>query len=118
MSHGHVFVIAVLIPLALAGAVLMARKVGGSDLTAGGLRWLTRGYLPFAAMALLLQFYKGVHFVYSARGGEDDYHRIGASLFGGSAALRHGLYGVIHVGMALSLGVFLVFLMRSLKRRP
>lgn len=32
LVHGHVFVIGVLLPLALAGALLMARRIGGDEI--------------------------------------------------------------------------------------
>ena len=117
LVHGHVFLIAVILPLVLAGAVLMARKVGGQELTSRRIKWLTRGYLPFATLTVALQFYKGLHFIYSARSDHSDFQAISDSLFAGSAPLRHGLYGLSHTGMAIGLGVFLFFLWGSLKQR-
>ena len=48
--HGHIFTIGVLLPLALAGALLMARRAGGREIGQRSLHWLVRGYLPAAAV--------------------------------------------------------------------
>ncbi|MEZ4387039.1 MAG: hypothetical protein R3D98_05595 [Candidatus Krumholzibacteriia bacterium] len=117
LLHGHVFVMAVLMPIALAGALVLGRLVGGAEVSARGLRWLTRGYLPLAAASLALQLYKGYHVLLMARAGERDFVVIDAAFMGGSHVLRYGLYAVVHTAMGVSLGVFLVLLWRSLGRR-
>lgn len=117
LVHGHVLVSATLIPLAMAGALLLARRAGAAELSARSLRWLTRGYLPCVSLAVLLMLYKGYHVLLSVRFGERDLEAIDAAYFGGLRALRHGVYGVVHVGMALGLGVFSVALWRSLDSR-
>ena len=117
LVHGHAFVTGVLLPIALAGALFLARKCGGAELSSRSLRWLTRGYLPFVTANVLLMLYKGYHVLLAVRFGERDFDLIDARFFGGSLALRHGIYGTVHVGMALSRGVFGVALWRSLKSR-
>ncbi len=116
LVHGHVFLVGVLIPIAMGGALLMARKAGGAELSPTALQWLTRGYLPFVTLTVLLMLYKGYHTLLSVRFGARDFDAIGASYFGGLSWLRHGVYGLSHIAMALSLGVFVVALGRSLKR--
>ena len=49
LVHGHVLTMGVLLPMALAGALVLARKAGGSEVGSRMLFVLTRGFLPFAA---------------------------------------------------------------------
>jgi hypothetical protein len=117
LLHGHVLVSGALIPLACAGALLLARRAGGRELRQATLFWLTRGYLPFLCTSLCLMLYKGYHVLLAVRGGELDLAAIDERFFFGRTMLRHEVYGVAHVGMALSLGVFAVALWRSLGAR-
>ena len=116
LVHGHVLVSATLIPIAMAGALVLARRAGGAELSRRSVAWLTRGYLPCVTLAVLLMLYKGYHVLLSVRFGESDLDAIDAAYFGGVTALRHAVYGVVHVGMALGLGLFAVALWRSLAR--
>ena len=116
LVHGHVFLSGVLIPLAMAGALFLGRKSGGTELSSAPLRWLTRGYLPCVSVTMLLMLYKGYHVLLAVRHGARDLDQVDADYFGGIAWLRHGVYGAAHVGMAVSLGVFVVALWRSLRR--
>jgi len=115
LVHGHVFTLGVLLPLALAGALVLARRAGGREVSRLGLRCLTWGYLPFAAASLLLQLYKGYHVLLMARGGTLDFVAIDAAFMGGSHLFRYGIYAVVHGGMGVALGAFLVTLWRSLR---
>lgn len=115
LVHGHVFVTGVLLPLALAGMLFLARKVGGKPVGTKPVAFVTRGYLPFVTTTVLLMLYKGYHFLLKARAGETSLAKIDESFFGGSLALRHALYGLAHTGMAVCLVVFLVAIWRSLK---
>lgn len=116
LVHGHLMVTGVLVPIAMAGALLLARRAGGAELAPRTLRWLTRGYLPFVSVTMLLMLYKGYHVLLSVRFGARDLDAVDAAYFGGLVALRHAVYGVAHVGMAVCLGVFVVGLWRSLRR--
>lgn len=118
LVHGHVFTIGVLLPLALAGALVLSRRAGGGEVPGWAQRTLTRGYLPFAALALALQLYKGYHFLLMARAGERDFALIDAAFLGGSHVLRYGIYAIVHSGMGIALGIFLVALWRSLGSKP
>ena len=111
LVHGHMLVTGVLMPIALAAALDLARRSGGSELSPRTLRWLTWGYVPFTALML----YKGYHTLLSVRFGARDFDAIDAAYFGGLVPLRHAVYGLTHVGMAVSLGVVGVALWRSLK---
>ena len=117
LVHGHVFVTAVLIPIAMAGALFLALKAGGSELGPRPLAWLTRGYLPSVTATVLLMIYKGYHVLLAVRSGERDLDAVDRAYFGGLVALRHGVYAVAHIAMALSLGVFVVALWRSLRAK-
>ncbi len=117
LVHGHVFTLGVLLPLALAAALLLAGKTGGSEVPHWAQKTLTRGYLTFAALSLALQLYKGYHFLLAARGGERDFVVIDEAFMGGSHVLRYVIYATLHTGMGLTLGAFLVALWRSLGRQ-
>lgn len=116
LVHGHVLLTGVVLPICLAGALFLARRCGGGELSRGALLWLTRGYLPCVTVAVVLMLYKGYHVLLSVRFGARDFDAIDAAYFGGIVGLRHAVYAVSHVGMALGLGVFVVALWRSLRR--
>jgi hypothetical protein len=115
LVHGHVFVMGVLVPIAMAGALVLARRIGGGEVSGRGLAWLLRGFLPLAAASLALQLYKGYHILLMARAGERDLAVIDHAFMGGSHVLRYAVYAVVHTGMGVSLGAFLVLLWRSLR---
>ena len=117
LVHGHVFLTAVLIPIAMAGALLLARRAGGRESPSRSIRWLTQGYLPFVTATILLMLYKGYFILLQVRGGEQDLAIVNDRFFGGQTLLRHSIYGLVHTGMAVCLVVFLVALWRSLKPR-
>ena len=116
LVHGHMLVTGVLMPLALAAALDLAHRSGGAELSVRSLRWLTRGYLPCVSATLALMLYKGYHTLLSVRFGARDFDAIDANYFGGLVWLRHGVYGLSHIAMSLSLGVFVVAIWRSLRR--
>jgi hypothetical protein len=116
LVHGHVFLTSVLIPIAMAGSLFLARKAGGAELGTRPVAWLTRGYLPAVTVTVLLMLYKGYHVLLAVRGGERDLDAVDRAYFGGLVGLRHGVYALAHVAMAVSLGVFVVALWRSLRR--
>jgi hypothetical protein len=117
LVHGHVFVMAVILPLVLGTALLMARQAGGREVGPRGLAWLVWGYLPFAAAAAALQLVKGYHVLLAVRGGQADLAAVDAAFLGGAHVLRYVLYGLVHGGLGVTLGVFLVALWRSLRPR-
>lgn len=114
LMHGHVIVSGMLVPLACAGALLVARRIGGRELRPATLAWLTRGYLPFLGLTLSLMLVKAYHVLLAVRRGDTDLRAIDERFFFGLEPVRHAIYGLAHVGMALSLGVFAVALWRSL----
>jgi hypothetical protein len=118
LVHGHVFVTAVLMPIAMAGALALTRSAGGTEVGARARAWLTRGYLPFVSATVLLMLYKGYHVLLAVRRGETDLAEVHAGLFGGAVGLRHAVYGLAHVGMAVSLVAFLWGVWRSLGGAP
>lgn len=114
LVHGHAMMIGVLIPVALAGMLHLARAHGGSELSRRALSWTIGLYVPFSALVVALMLYKGYHVLLSARFGRTDVAAIDAALFAGSKALRHGIYGLSHTAMAIGLCVFAWCLWRSL----
>lgn len=117
LVHGHVFTLGVLLPLALAGALVLGLRVGGRPVGTRAMAWLTRGFLPFAAATVALQLFKGYYVLLAVRHGQSDLAVVDAAFMGGSASLRYAVYAIIHSGMGVTLGVFLVALWRSLGRR-
>jgi hypothetical protein len=117
LVHGHVFTLGVLMPLALAGALVLARQAGGRPVGPRALAWLTGGFLPFATATMALQLFKGYFVLLAVRHGQVDLAAVDAAFMGGSAVLRYTIYAFVHTGMALTLGVFLVALWRSLGRQ-
>lgn len=116
LVHGHVFTAGVLLPLALAGALHLARRAGGGEV---GLRvrtlfaWL---FLPFTALSLVLLLLKGYHVLLAVRRGETDLGAIDAAFLGGHHAFRYAVYGTVHSLMGLGLVILLVAIWRSLGR--
>ena len=117
LLHGHVFLIGMIIPLCLAFAMVLARRIGGAAISPRGQAFLTRGYLPLAAIALGLMLYKAYHVLLAVRGGNSDLDAVYGNLFGGITPLRHAAYGLTHTGMSVCLAVFLVSLWRSLSTK-
>lgn len=117
LVHGHVFTLGVLLPLALAGALVLGLKSGGRPVGVGIQAWLTRGFLFFAALTVALQLFKGYAIMLAVRHGNHDMAAVDAAFMGGSLAMRHAIYGIIHTGMGVTLCVFLVGLWRSLAKR-
>ena len=121
LVHGHVFTLGVLLPLAVAGALILGLQVGGKPVGPRALAWLRRGFLPFAVATVVLQLFKGYYVLLAVRHGQSDLAAIDAAFLGGSDILRYAIYALVHSGMGLTLGVFLVALWRSLGtggRRP
>jgi hypothetical protein len=118
LVHGHVLVTAVVLPLVMALALDLARRSGGRELGERPLRWLVRGYLPFVCATVGLMLYKGYHVLLSVRFGATDFDAIQAASFGGIIALRKATYAFAHIGMSVTLGVFVIALFRSLRERP
>jgi len=117
LVHGHALLIGVLVPVMLASMLHLGRVYGGGELGRRGLAWALRLYVPFSALAVALMLYKGYHVLLSVRFGKTDMAGIDEALFAGSKALRHGVYGLSHVAMAVGLGIFGWCLWRSLGRR-
>ena len=117
LVHGHVFTAGVLLPLALAGALHLARRAGGGEVgprTRALFAWL---FLPCTALSLGLLLVKGYHVLLAVRGGEADLGVIDAAFLGGHQPLRYLLYGAVHGGMGLGLLILLVGVWRSMNRR-
>jgi hypothetical protein len=117
LVHGHVFTVGVLLPLALAGALVLARKAGGAEVGPRLLAVLTWGFLPFAVASIALQLFKGYFILLSVRNGQLDMGAVDAAFLAGSSTLRYVAYAVVHSGLGISLGIFLVGLWRSLGRK-
>ncbi len=117
LVHGHLILIGVLLPVALAGMLHLARAHGGRELGPRSLAWVVYLYLPCATVTGLLMLYKGYHVLLAARHGEADLARIDETFFAGNTALRYAIYGLSHTGMAVGLGIFAWCLWRSLGTR-
>ncbi len=117
LVHGHILVIGVLFPIAMACVLYLARVCGGAEVSRRALRWIVNMYLPFVSASILLLLYKGYHVLLSARAGMTDMSQIDGNLFAGSKMLRHSIYGLSHSGMAFALCMFSWCVWRSLKTK-
>ena len=117
LVHGHILVIGVLFPFAMAAVLYLAQACGGSEISERALRWITTVYLPSVAVSVLLMLYKGYHVLLLARAGVADMRQIDSELFAGSSMLRHGLYGLSHTGMGIALCIFAWCVWRSLRTK-
>ncbi len=115
LVHGHILVTGVLLPIAMAAVLHLARVYGGAPISPAKLRWILRTYLPFVTVTVGLMLYKAYHVLLAVRGGETDMALIDASLFGGNTGLRHAVYGISHAAMAVGLCLFAWSVWRSLK---
>ncbi len=78
---------------------------------------LTWGFLPFATASIALQLFKGYFILLAVRNGQLDMGAVDAAFMAGSSSLRYVVYALVHSGMGISLGIFLVGLWRSLGRK-
>lgn len=115
LVHGHLMVVGVLLPVAMASMLHLARACGGREVGSRVLKLAVYTYLPFSAVTVGLMLYKAYHVLLSARAGVADMGQIDATLFAGNKGLRHAIYGLSHVGMAFGLCVFVWCLWRSLR---
>ena len=115
LVHGHVILIGVLLPVAMAGMLHLARAHGGSEISRRGLAWIVYTYLPAVSASLALMLYKSYYILLSVRGGKTDLGEIDAAFFGGSHAWRHGIYGFFHFWMGVGIFVFIWCVWRSLR---
>ena len=116
LSHGHIFILGVVIPIILAFFVRSLR----ADLTDGEVRSLKRGvgiYIAGSLLTLGLMLYKGYAYVllFSA---EPIFplETIDSQLFGGNQLFRSLAYGLAHPLLALGLIWCLVVIYRAGKR--
>lgn len=117
LVHGHLIVAGVLLPVAMAGMVHMARSHGGSIISRRALSWAIYTYLPFMSASMGLMLFKAYHVLLSVRAGQTDMSLIHAAFLGGNKALRHSVYGFVHLGMAFGLCFFSWCLWRSLRSK-
>lgn len=118
LVHGHVFVTGVLMPVAMAAMLHLARRHGGREVGPKALAVAVWAYIPFVSIAIALMLCKGYHVLLAARRGVTDMTEIDATFMGGIKALRHAIYGLSHTGMAIGLCVFAWCIWRSLKSKP
>lgn len=117
LLHGHVFLTGMVIPLCMAFALVLARKIGGAPISPRSQAFLTRGYLPLVSVALGLMLYKAYHVLLAVRGGASDLDAVYGNLFAGNVGLRHGAYGLSHTAMAVCFAVFLIALWKSISSK-
>jgi len=114
LVHGHLIMSGVLLPVAMACMLYLARWCGGREIGRRALAWALYTYLPFVSVSMGLMLFKAYHVLLSVRGGQTDMSLINAAYFGGSKAVRHSVYGFVHVGMAFGLCLFAWCVWRSL----
>jgi len=115
LTHGHIFMIGALIPLAISWLLFMGLQLGANPISEKALKVGSWMYFPGSIGAVGLMIYKGYHFLLGVRGGNTDFVALQASFFGGNHALRAACYGTIHTVMAVGLIVIVVAVWKSFK---
>lgn len=116
LTHGHIFLIGALIPLALTWLLSLALSLGFDPISERNLKIGTRLYIPGAVVAVLLMIYKGYHYVLGVRSGQFNFERLHDTFFFGSHIARGVAYGLAHTAMAVGLGFIVVSVWRTLKK--
>lgn len=116
LTHGHLFLIGVLIPVAVCSMVLFSQILGAKPVSEKVLLWCRRIYVVSAAFAMGLMVYKGYHYNIVMRGGTTDFHVVDEMLFGGNHAIRAAVYGLTHTLMVGALYTLVVKLWRRLPK--
>lgn len=116
IGHGHVTLVAGLLPLCLGLALYLTHVCGGSEIKASTLDWFFWLYVPGAVGALLLMLYKGLVGFLAVRGGQFDLGQVDAQLFGGSRALRGACYGITHTILAVGAFILIVAVFKAIGR--
>jgi hypothetical protein len=116
MVHGHAILLGCLLPLAMAGMLLMGLRLGAPPVPDRALAWSMRLAYPGIALSVLLMLAKGYWFVLGARFGALDLGRLDKAFLGHPALLRAALFGAAHLAMGLGLGILGLALWRALSR--
>jgi hypothetical protein len=116
LTHGHIFLIGALIPLALTWLLSLALSLGFEPVSERSLKIGARLYIPGAIGAVLLMIYKGYHYILGVRNGQFDFEKLHDTFFFGSHAARGAAYGLSHTLMAVGLGFIAVGVWRTLKK--
>lgn len=114
LTHGHIFIIGALVPLALTWMLWLTLSLGFQPVPERNLRLGTMFYLPGASGAVLLMLYKGYHYLLGVRGGELDFKTLHDTFFFGNLALRAAAYGLSHSALAIGLIMITVGIWKSL----
>jgi hypothetical protein len=116
LTHGHIFIIGALIPLALTWMLSLVLSLGFPPVPERNLRLGTIFYLPGAAGAVLLMLYKGYHYLLGVRGGQLNFEILDHTFFFGNHALRAAAYGLSHSALAIGLIMVVVGVWKSMKK--
>ena len=117
LVHGHAFLLLVIVPMTMVGALVLAWKVGGGEVKRRATTLFVRAYLPSATIAVAMMLYKSYAIALGVRGGSTDLAALDAGLYGGSVAFRYVLYGLVHVVLSLALAHLAIGLWRSLGKK-
>ena len=117
LSHGHAFIVGVLIPLALLTSTYVLMKTEYMD--SKDLSFLKKPFIVFVVGSLMmigLLIYKGLGIVYFyAQNPEAGLTVADEKLFLGSKALRESLYGLAHLTMGIGLIWYIWMLFKHAK---
>lgn len=116
LTHGHLFLIGVLIPIAACTMVLFSQILGARPLSDNVLLWCRRIYVVSASFAMVLMVYKGYHYNIMMRQGNYDFIHVNEMLFGGNHVIRAIAYGLTHTLMVGALYTLVVKIWRRLPK--
>jgi heme/copper-type cytochrome/quinol oxidase subunit 1 len=117
LVHGHTILVGTLIPLAMAGMLLIIHALGKSAVPEKSLRWGGWLFYPGAILSIALMLYKGYHVLLSVRFGQYDIAHIHHTLFMGQELVRQVVYGSAHTAMAAGLFVWGKGIWKALEKR-
>jgi len=115
LSHGHMFNFGFLIPLGFALITFFVKDNLDEKAMKKLKRWFAI-YMVTAIGVFLLFFYKGVHFtIYSSASYDFTFTEVDKMLYGGSIMVRSMLNALLHTGFWISILLYSLPLLKSLK---
>lgn len=117
MSHGHIIVVCVVMPVVLLVITYLVERTGLGNPNYRSLRRALILYLVGATGAVALLVYKGLGIIYFyAHNPSAGLTVADNMLFLGSHALRESLYGVTHLLLGIGLAWYAISLLKAMRK--